>query len=256
MGYNVVNFLHNRGKIVPLETYQPKYFQGPCDVTITPTSFKFSVAARDAAQLLNIHWMRVHLDRQDRLIVFEPIPGLEKGPDLLKLGTTKSRGYKSLTAKGLIAKTRWIQAVAVECDVSARKFEMKKYPGSPPPLPPGSRRGNSLWFIQLMPAFEESVVPSRIHDLSPEAKGIYRYRKGDDVIYIGKGLIRDRYNEIGRDDWEVSRIEYSILSDDQKTLEWESWWICRFQREHNGNLPLHNHVRGHGPRQDHNPLHG
>ena len=95
-----------------------------------------------------------------------------------------------------------------------------------------------------MPAFENWVLPSNIHTLNSDTRGIYRYRKADEIIYIGKGRIRERYQELGRNSWGVSKIEYSEITDDDKALEWEEWWIDRFQQEHNGNLPRYNQVRG------------
>ena len=227
---------------MPLQTYQSKYFQGRCVVLITPTGFKFSVAARDMAQLAQINWMRLHTDSETRLIVFEPVPGLEKRPDLLKLGTSK-KGHKSLAAKGLIAGMPWIKSVATLTSLEARRFDLQKFHGALPPIP-SEDRGNQPWYIQLMPAFEKSVFPSDIRSLSSETRGIYRYLKGNEVIYIGRGRIRERYQEIGRRTWEVSKIEYSAIPDDEKAIEWEAWWIDRFQQEHNGNLPRYNQVRG------------
>ena len=208
-------------------------------VTITPTSFKFSVLARDTARLGDIHWMRVFTDDDALLVVFQPVSGLEKRPGLLKLGTS-IKGHKTLTGKGLVSRCPWIGAVARLPDVEARKFELKEYPG---PLPAGE--GERPWFIRLMPAFEESVVPSRIGSLGPGPKGIYRYFSGGEVVYIGKGVIRDRYQqEPERASWGISRIEYSIIEDDQEALEWEAWWIDRFRKENGGDLPRYNRVGG------------
>lgn len=220
-------------------------------VTITPTAFMFSVAARDAANLGEIHWMRIHTDPDDRLVVFEPVPGLDKRPSFLKLGTSQ-KGHKRLIAKGLISQTPWIKAI-IAMPVEARKFDMKPYPGPLPPLESDSgKQRNPPWYIQLMPAFEESIVPSEIRHLDSSTKGVYRYRGGDDgeeVIYIGKGSIRDRFEqELSRKGWKVSRIEYSIIrndENDQIAYEWEAWWIQQFKKENNGRRPRYNRVDGH-----------
>ena len=222
-----------------IRTYEAKEQGIRCVVTMTPTAFKFSVRARDLAQLHDIHWMRVHTDDDERLVVFEPVPGIEKRPGLLKLGTSSKR-HKTLTAKGLINSTPWIKAVSLLEHVESRKFDMEEYSG---PLPKGVR-GKKPWFIRLMPAFEESVVPSRVGDLGPDKKGIYRYLSDGEVVYIGKGNIRNRYQEEpNRPSWRVSRIEYSVIKDDedgQKAMEWESWWIERFKEQNNGHRPRYN----------------
>ena len=229
---------------MPLRTYQPQRNLGQCEVTINSTSFQFSSAARDRAQFQDIHWIRVHIDPDDRLIVFEPVPGVAKRSGCLKLGTSP-KGQKKLIAKGLISQQPWIHAVANGNNVAHRKFEMREYHG---PIP--DRQGkHTPWFIRLMPSFEESVVPSEINSLSQETKGIYRYRggdNGDEVIYIGKGHVRDRFQqEPGRvDDWNVCKIEYSLIENDQEALEWEAVWIERFKQENNGRLPRYNRIGG------------
>ena len=223
-----------------IQAYEPKQYRSRCVVTLTPTAFKFSVLARDTAQLQDIHWMRLLTDEDNRLVVFEPVAGMEKRSGLLKLGTSRT-GHKTLTAKGLIASTPWIKGVASLEDVEARKFEMKEYPG---PLPPGTH-GQRPWFIRLVPAFEESVVPSQVGSLGLDTKGIYRYLSDGEVVYIGKGIIRDRYQaEPQRASWRISRIEYSIIEDDQEALEWEAWWIDRFRKENNGHRPRYNRIDG------------
>ena len=218
-----------------LRKYVPKaYRDDRCLVTIDVASFKFNVAARNLAGLHDVHYMQVHLDSEDRLIVFEPMQGAKKMEGWIKLGTRK--GNKSLTAKGIVSRNEWIKAVARQ-DIADRKFEIHRYDGEV-----------QGWSIQLMPAFEKSVVPSEIPDIDTGEKGIYRYRggdNGDEVIYIGKGSIRDRFQqESQRRDWEVSRIEYSIVKDDQRAYEWEAYWIRRFQDENNGRLPRFNQVGG------------
>ncbi len=58
---------------------------------------------------------------------------------------------------------------------------------------------------------------------------------GDEVVYIGKGSIRDRYQtDPRRASWGISKIEYSVIKDDQKALEWEDWWLKRFRKENKG----------------------
>lgn len=235
-----------------LRTYEPTQFVGHTAVTVNRYNFRFSVAARNAANLLDIHWMRVHTDPHDRLVVFEPFAGLEKVPGTLKLGTQR-RGYKVLTAKGLIAQTSWIRAVSV-LNAEQRRFELKRYPGPIPPTSAGANRARPSYYIQLMPAFEQAVAPSQIGTLPIGTKGIYRYWSGNELVYIGKGDVRDRYqHEVARRDWNISKIEYSVIEDEQQAFEWESWWIERFRQDNNGHLPIHNLVRGRGSEREKPP---
>ena len=70
---------------------------------------------------------------------------------------------------------------------------------------------------------------------------------GDNVVYIGKGSIRDRYQtDPRRASWGISKIEYSVIKDDQKSLEWEDWWLKRFRKKNNGHRPKYNQTGGVG----------
>ena len=70
---------------------------------------------------------------------------------------------------------------------------------------------------------------------------------GDEVVYIGKGSIRDRYQtDPRRASWRISKIEYSVIKDDQKALEWEAWWLKRFRKKNKGRLTKYNQTGGVG----------
>ena len=216
----------------------------------TGKGFLFSATASQMAGLDAVQWMRVYPDDDDRLIVFEPVAGLDKPPYSLKLSAFSSRHLtRRLTAKGVINQTPWINTVATLPNTADRKFSLKPYHGPLPPVP-GANSGppRTAWYIRLMPAFEESLAPSEIKALSSDLKGIYRYLGGDDgqeIVYIGKGDIKGRFQqESVRKNWGVHRIEYSVIGDDQQAYEWERWWIERHKKEHNGRRPRYNKVDG------------
>ena len=235
---------------MPLETYRVQ-FKGTPSVTVTPRGFVFSAAANKLAGLGSILWMRVHIDADDRIVVFEAMSGRDPGPDMLKLGLTRGKmdGNRRLVAKGT-ASIPWIRAVAEYPSLEARRFELKPYGGPMGQVKDLGRR-HGLWYIQLRPSFEDSILPPAIEFLDSGAKGIYRYRGGDDgneIIYIGRGSIRNRFqDETRRKQWKVTRIEYSILrgdEDDQMASYWEGWWLNDFQVNNNGRLPRYNLVGG------------
>ena len=198
----------------------------------------------------DIVWVRVYPDDEDRLIVFEPVPSVDKPPFGLKLGRSASRARRP-TANGLINQTPWIRIVAALANTVDRRFDLKPFHG-PLPNADDSRGNRPAWYIRLMPAFEESIAAAEIKALSSSAKGIYRYLGGDDgreIVYIGKGLIKDRFRqEAERKSWGIHRIEYSVIEDDILAYEWERWWIERCKRQHNGRHPRYNRVDGLGSR--------
>lgn len=235
-----------------LRVYQPTAQTTDPKVLIeTDKGFLFSSTASQMADLADILWMRVYPDDEDRLIVFEPVPGVDKPPFGLKLRGRSAGRTRRLTAKGLINQTPWIRSVAALADTADRRFELKPFHG---PLPDvdGSGANRPAWYIRLMPAFEESIVAAEIKALPSSVNGIYRYLGGDDgreIVYIGKGLIKDRFRqEAERKRWGIHRIEYSVIEDDTQAYEWERWWIERYKRQHNGLRPRFNRVDGLGSR--------
>ena len=181
-----------------LKAYRPQRTKGGSWVRVSKGGFYFSAQACNLANLNKINWMRLHSDSDERIVVFEPIPGLEKSEDLLRLSTPNRRNVKFLIAKGLIAEEPWIHAVGSIESSESRRFDLKKYEAQVPPPPPDGKRGKNFWYIRLMPAFEHVVLPSKIHQIDFGLKGIYRYwggKDGQEIVYIGKGFIRKRYQE-------------------------------------------------------------
>ena len=217
---------------MPLELYKPKSYDGRPSVTMTPGSFSFSVKAAQMATMAEKRWVRIYLDHEQRLVVFELLDGLDRPQDGLKLQSSK-KGHRSVTAKGLILNTPWIKILAISRELEHRRFHLRKYPDI-----------KDSWFIRLAPAFEESVTPDLVNTLG-EASGIYRYLDASgQVIYIGKGIIRDRFKEPDRKEWGIVKIEFSVLHRDSDQYEWESLWIERHKEANRGQLPVYNRVGG------------
>jgi hypothetical protein len=114
--------------------------------------------------------------------------------------------------------------------VKDRRFEPKKE--------------GHLWVIQLCPAFEERKARESA-DIPSDATGIYRYVRDDgEIVYIGRGNIKNRLASPEREDWEFAVIEYSILENPDQQLKWEDYWLTRYQEEHGGKLPIYNKILG------------
>jgi len=143
----------------------------------------------------------------------------------------KRRGRDNLMVQtaSLMRLHKWVAAVSLQREVRLRQFE------------PEWNSRDKLWIISLRPSFElKAVVPE---DIPPDAYGIYRYVADDEVVYIGKGAIRERALSPERRDWVFDRIEYSVVEDDSKRLEFESWWLAQFEGLH-GKLPAYNRIGG------------
>ena len=214
---------------MPLKTYTPRYraAKEPL-VTVAPGQFRFSAVAAKMADLESAHWVRVSTDERERLIGFEFLSDPIQPEDANKLRGT--RGSSRLcVAKGLINQTPWINAVAAK----KLKFKLSQYP-----------RDQKIWVIRLAPWFELSVLPENIGSIGTGA-GIYRYRDAEgEVVYIGKGLIVDRYREPARRMWDIARIEYSLVPEEDEQYKWEKFHLDDFAKEHGGRRPRFNRISG------------
>ena len=93
------------------------------------------------------------------------------------------------------------------------------------------------FFFMVAPCFECDNSQSSIPD---GAIGIYRYKNSlDEVIYIGKGNIRDRLRAPERKDWDIQKVEYSLISDRDEMSKYESYHLTEYQNKFN-KLPEHN----------------
>ncbi len=134
----------------------------------------------------------------------------------------------SIQVGRLFTKFAWLRAVSQLEDERARRFEPLKNP-------------DGLWEIQVCPAFE--TVVSDKSKIPSSTTGIYRYRRGKEVVYIGRGNIKDRTLAQERRDWEFDKIEYSITEDEPEQRKWETYWLDQFFKDH-ARLPLYNRIKG------------
>jgi hypothetical protein len=142
---------------------------------------------------------------------------------------TKRQGL-NCAASGFVAKYKWVNSIT-RFPVKDRRF----FP----------RKEGSRWVVQLRPSFENRHARES-HDIPSDIAGIYRYlRVNGEVVYIGKGEIRKRLSSPERKDWDFDIIEYSAISDPDRRLEWEDYWINRFKEDHQGKLPFYNRQSGH-----------
>lgn len=148
---------------------------------------------------------------------------------LTRDGGGRGTGVGRWAQAGVLLREPWVAAVARIGDIRLRKFK------------PKWSSTDSMWVITLCPAFElrvnaDSEIPS-------DAGGIYRYLRGDEVVYIGRGRIRSRFNSPERREWDFEVIEYSLVPDEQQQAHWESHWLDSFVAKH-GKLPIYNRIGG------------
>ena len=195
--------------------------------------FRFN---RQACKILELHKFKsakIYTNDENREIVFQLFTDADS-VDLLKIGGSDKCNDR-IIAKGLVNSKAWIKSMAdiSVFNASQRSFEIKKHTKV------------NAWCIQLMPGFECSVESEEIGTLG-DKKGIYRYRNSrNEIIYIGKGIIRDRFQqEPNRREWNIKLVQYSEVDGDEKAYEAEEYWIGQYLKEH-GCIPPMNLQKGH-----------
>lgn len=148
--------------------------------------------------------------------------------DLFRLSRSGSRGFWC-SSRDVLAKP-WVKKAAQNSDLN--RFMSKKEDG--------------LWTISLIPCFENSVSKKDASLISSNLSGIYRYvNSTGEIVYIGKGNIKNRFNEKRREDWKFDFVEYSEILNEKESLEWERFHIDRFKNINCGELPKYNLINGH-----------
>jgi len=141
----------------------------------------------------------------------------------------KRKGGRAVQTSALMNENPWLRAVGMSGISVARRFE------------PVWDAVEGLWVISVCPAFETRV--SSGSEIPSTARGIYRYRRDDEIVYIGRGVIHSRLTSPEREQWEFDVIEYSLVESEADQIKWEAFWLDRFVEE-NDRLPLYNKIRG------------
>lgn len=70
--------------------------------------------------------------------------------------------------------------------------------------------------------------------------GLVIHKGRGEIVYIGKGIIKQRAKMPERKDWDFEKIEYSIIDDNEEQLKWEDYWIERYKHNNHGKKPIYN----------------
>lgn len=100
---------------------------------------------------------------------------------------------------------------------------------------------DAMWVVELCPAFE--IRASAASEIPSDVRGVYRYCRGDDIVYIGRGVVRSRFGAPERAEWDFGTIEWSVVLGEDQQRHWESYWLDKYVEKH-GKLPFYNRIRG------------
>ena len=102
-------------------------------------------------------------------------------------------------------------------------------------------KNSNCYIFKVIPCFEISKKPDDIPD---DITGIYRcLDKDKHILYIGKGNIKSRVKEHDNKGWGISKVEYSVIKDNESMSKDESYHLDQYKKE-NGAFPPQNMVGG------------
>jgi len=177
------------------------------------------------------------IDGSYRVVIFSDPDSLRLGFEFSKeevqnslaLSQTKGRPGLFCAAIGLVNKYKWVKSITKLQAKDRRFYDPKQESGK--------------WVIQLCPAFEERNARDS-SKIPADATGIYRYiRENGEIVYIGRGNIKNRLSSPERNDWDFDVIEYSKIKDPDQQVYWEDYWIEKF-KDANDRLPFYNKIAG------------
>jgi hypothetical protein len=168
-------------------------------ITLNNNRFSFNSMFSKIVELEKNQYVTYLIDEENLKIGFE-FKNFEE-QDSFKVVLNKTKG-NYCQSNELFSK-KWIQKVSKLREVNRFK-----------PVKDGK-----IYVITLMPVFENSVKRDQYLKISAEVNGIYRYLDKGNIVYIGKGNIRNRLKELSRKDWVFDTIEYSNISSDDLQYE-------------------------------------
>ena len=206
-------------------------------LTISKSGVFFSAVCVRKYGLLGKEGISFLHDDEDPYLLGFRFHASQKGFNMLAI-QSQSRGLGAgggffIKATELISKNPILKRVQSLKNKSDRTFEIFL------------NKTEDYYYIYLKPVFELSATWVNRNKINDDARGIYRYiDKNDQILYIGKGLIKQRASDAERANWGIDKIEYSVIEDENKALEWESYYIDLYVTT-NGLRPPFNRIKGH-----------
>lgn len=99
---------------------------------------------------------------------------------------------------------------------------------------------DKVFVIHLIPSFERQV---NLDELNEDDVGIYRLIANGEVVYIGKGILKQRIKQ-HKLDKDFDKIQVSFIANETKQFEYENLHLTRYKNTY-GRLPLYNKISGH-----------
>jgi hypothetical protein len=206
---------------------------GAPSVTIKADAMYFSAKFVEVANVEHAEWCQLIENYDDHCwIGFKFVEG-EKPRDSLRFATNGSDSKSRIIRTGAFVNGSPLLGQTAHRERHERTFELNL------------DRRKELWFTRLRPTFERMALYENSSSIPSEARGIYRYLDvNGELLYIGKGNIRDCLASRGRDEWGIYKIEFSIIANDEHSLRWMHHYLTEYRSNH-GEVPAMKRIRGH-----------
>lgn len=140
-------------------------------------------------------------------------------------------GKNAYSGYGELKNLSWVNAIQ-KLPTHQRRFEPRLV----------TTEFGKLWEVSVCPSFE--LKRARESDkIAADEVGIYRYKRDGEVVYIGRGNVKERLRSPGRNEWEFDVVEYSRVENPDDQAKWEDYWLEQYRAENDGRLPLYNKIR-------------
>jgi len=191
--------------------------------------FRFNSTFVKESELRKYNRVKVYVDEENYQVGFEfHNDESDSNSRTLQFGQNTA----SIKASEIFNKIGFLKKIEQQANLDDRRFPVK------------FDKAEKLYVINLRPSFEQEETNTNINKIPRNISGIYRYLRDDQIVYIGKGRIRDRLDSPERKNWEFDEIQYSIVNDENKCTEWETYWIDKYKKDNKGKLPIYNKIEG------------
>lgn len=210
----------------------PNYSEIDQYITISKSGFFFSAEFIDKNKLTDNNYCQFFTSN-DSEYKFGVTFSKEKNEGSFKIINTLKGKYRDKSMARSVTASAFFNSTPIFKELTKNKcknrFSLK------------FSEADNCFIFNVIPSFEISKKPN---DIPSDITGIYKcYDKEKYVLYIGKGNIRSRIKEHLSKGWELSKVDYSVIKDNDEMFKYESYHLEQYKKD-NGAYPPENLIGG------------
>jgi len=210
----------------------PNYSEIDQYITISKSGFFFSAEFIDKNKLTDNNYCQFFTSN-DSEYKFGVTFSKEKNEGSFKIINTLKGKYRDKSMARSVTASAFFNSTPIFKELTKNKcknrFSLK------------FSEADNCFIFNVIPSFEISKKPN---DIPGDITGIYKcYDKEKYVLYIGKGNIRSRIKEHLSKGWELSKVDYSVIKDNDEMFKYESYHLEQYKKD-NGAYPPENLIGG------------